>query len=155
MKTLKYWMGTGVLVTWALTGIAIGQSNVLNYFDRATASGDNALRLTGTWYVGATQVTATGAQLNWLTTAGAVTLDGGNPTSIDLSAVLGTIYGCSATIQGSTAPGSDPTAVSVVTDAVAGRLDIYAWKPTGAGDTALVASTNSARVVQYVCTGID
>lgn len=96
----------------------------------------------------------THAQLQEYKTAGVTILDGSNPTSVTMSP-LGTIHGCALTIHGTVAPGLDPTAVSAVVAAVAGRLDIYAWKPTGAGDTTLIASTNSTRYIDYVCAGVQ
>lgn len=82
---------------------------------------------------------------------GNVALDGSNPTSVTMTP-LATIDGCSVTMMGSTAPGADPSVYSVNVSATAGQLDIYAWKPTASGDTALVAST-STRQVSYSCVG--
>ena len=51
------------------------------------------------------------------------------------------------------APALDPGSFTIATAAVAGRLDVYAWKPTGAGDTTLIASTDADDTIDYVCIG--
>ena len=83
---------------------------------------------------------------------GTVTLDGGNPTPIALAAYLRSIENFQLTQQGTAAPGLDPTSI---TGAVSGTtLNVYAWKPTAAGDATLVASTNNAVLVQFWAVGI-
>ena len=59
---------------------------------------------------------------------GTVTLDGSNPTPVDLSNYLSAVHVGVATIEGTAATGADPnqvtTAVSTTT------LNVYAWKVT-------------------------
>ena len=82
---------------------------------------------------------------------GTVTLDGANPTPIDLSAVLKTIEWAQVTFETTAAPGLDP---ALVTHAISGQtVNVYAWKVTGAGDTTLVASTNNTDEVAWMAIG--
>lgn len=88
-----------------------------------------------------------GVRLVW----GQVTLDGGNPTPIDLAPYMSVCLGGAVSIQGSTAPGDDP---SLVTCAASGDdLNVYAWKNTGGTDPTLVASTDNARIVNFIAWG--
>lgn len=82
---------------------------------------------------------------------GTVTLDGSNPSSA--TSGLATIVACTVTNKRSTAPGLDPTEFTIATAAVAGRLDVYAWKPTASGDATLVASTDADDTIDWVCVG--
>lgn len=80
--------------------------------------------------------------------AGTVALDGSNPTSVATG--LSSISSVTLTIQGSAAPG---LSTSVLTYTVSGgTLNIYAWKPTGALDPTLIASTGT-ETVAYVVRG--
>ena len=82
---------------------------------------------------------------------GTVVLDGGNPTPIELAAYLKTILGAVVSIEGSGAPADDPNAVS---SAVTGTtLNVYAWKNTSGTDPTFVASTNNARLVNWLAWG--
>lgn len=82
---------------------------------------------------------------------GTVVLDGANPTPIDLSAYLSDIKAQVVSMEGSTTPGDDP---SYVTSAVSGTtINVYAWKNTGGTDPTLVASTDAARLVNFVAIG--
>ena len=82
---------------------------------------------------------------------GTVQLDGANPTPVALAAYLSAIEGFQLTREGTAAPGTDP---HQVTGAISGTtLNVYAWKPTGTADTALVASTNNAVVVHFIAWG--
>jgi len=83
------------------------------------------------------------------TVAGEVTLDGSNPTPVATG--LTTIDSAVVCLEGSTAPGADPTQVSCAISG--GTLNIYAWKPSAAGATDLIASTNSTRKVKYIAVG--
>lgn len=87
---------------------------------------------------------------------GTVTLDGGNPTPVQLSSYISAVQVGQATIQGSTATGADPNQVSAVANGTA--LDVYAWKVTtggAAGNPTEVASTDNARLVNWLVIGID
>ncbi len=86
---------------------------------------------------------------------GSVQLDGANPTAVDVAALSGEIrkvLGAVVAFEGSSAPGVDPETVSAVANG--GSLDVYAWKPTGAGDATLVASEDAARVVNFIGWGV-
>jgi hypothetical protein len=84
--------------------------------------------------------------------AGEVTLDGSNPTSVVTG--LSPVRSATVTLKSSATPGDDPVTFTVdyggaVPD---GQLDIYAWKHNGT-DPTLIASTNSAAVVNWVAYG--
>ena len=82
---------------------------------------------------------------------GTVTLDGGNPTPIDLSADLLNIDWAQVSFERTTAPGLDPT---LVTHAISGQtVNVYAWKPTASGDATLIASADSTEEVAFVAVG--
>jgi hypothetical protein len=82
---------------------------------------------------------------------GTVTLDGGNPTPIALSAYLSAVDAAVVSMEGAVAPGLDP---SLVTSAISTTtVNVYAWKVTGAGDTTLIASTDNARLVNFIAFG--
>jgi hypothetical protein len=85
---------------------------------------------------------------------GTVTLDGGNPTPIDLSAYLQLLYGAVVSIEGSAATGADPNQVS---SAISGAtVNVYAWKVTtggAAGNPTEIASTDNARLVNFIAFG--
>lgn len=87
-----------------------------------------------------------GARLNGATvydpgTCGRTTiaLDGSNPTSFAHN--LGTATGCNVTLVGSAAPGLGTSTLTYIVNGA--NIDVYAWKPTGAGDTTLIASTGT------------
>ena len=85
---------------------------------------------------------------------GTVTLDGGNPTPVALAGYLSAVSIGLATIQGSVATGADPNQVSAVANGT--TLDIYAWKVTtggAAGDPTEIASTDNARLVNWLAIG--
>ena len=81
-----------------------------------------------------------------------MTLDGSNPTSVvtGLTKVLGAV----ASLKSATAPGDDPSWLSVNYAGTDAQLDIYAWKNTGGTDPTLVASTNSSAVVTWTAWGV-
>lgn len=82
---------------------------------------------------------------------GTVTLDGSNPTPIDLSAYMAAVTWAQVSFEVSTAQALDPT---TVTHVLSGQtVNVYAWKVTGAGDTTLVASTNSDNEVSFIAFG--
>ena len=82
--------------------------------------------------------------------AGTTALDGSNPTSVTTG--LSVLAACNVHQDTSAAPALGPISFTVLRTAVAGRLDIYAWKATSASDPTLVASTSSD-TVDYVCFG--
>lgn len=85
---------------------------------------------------------------------GEATLDGSNPTSVTIVG-LGAIAAAHVSLKSASAPGDDPSWLSVDYGAAvpAGQLDIYAWKNTGGTDPTLVASTNASAVVSWIAIG--
>lgn len=66
-------------------------------------------------------------------------LDGSNPTA--WATGLTTVVAACVSLAGAVAPG---LGTSVLTYAISGAtVNVYAWKPTGAGDTTLIASTGT------------
>ena len=84
---------------------------------------------------------------------GTVVLDGGNPTDIDLSAYMSSLLAGVTSMSGSVAPGDDPSLITQQC-AAASVLNIYAWKNTTGTDPTLVASTDSARVIDWFAVGV-
>jgi hypothetical protein len=85
---------------------------------------------------------------------GTVTLDGGNPTPILLSGYLSGVDMAVVSMDGTAAPGADPTLITSVVSAQ--TVNVYAWKATtaGAGGNAdLIASSNNARLVSFMALG--
>lgn len=80
--------------------------------------------------------------------AGEVALDGSNPTPIVTP--FKTIYAVSVNLKGSAAPAL--TASTLTYDVSGGTVNVYAWKPTGAGDTTLVTATDTD-TISYVIVG--
>ena len=78
---------------------------------------------------------------------GTVTLDGSNPTGVDLSGYGRTVLMGIVSLEATSAPG-DATHV-VTCNPSASTLNIYAWMPTSGSDPTLVASTNT-EVVSYM-----
>lgn len=71
--------------------------------------------------------------------AAPVALDGTNPTSVAHG--LTTCLSATVTLVGSAAPALSTSTLTAVINGAA--IDVYAWKPTGAGDTTLIASTGT------------
>lgn len=71
--------------------------------------------------------------------AAGVALDGSNPTPVTTG--LSSIIASGVELEGASAPA---LSTSVLTHTRSGgTLSVYAWKPTGAGDTTLIASTGT------------
>ncbi len=83
--------------------------------------------------------------------AGTVTLDGGNPTPVDLSKFFKTaIVAAVASYSDSAAPADDH---SIVTCSISGTtINLYAWVHAAA-DPTLQASTSNSAVVNYIAVG--
>lgn len=79
---------------------------------------------------------------------GETALDGTNPTPV--TSGLTTIVSCSLTIKSTAAPGLSTSVVTYGTSS--GTLNMYGWKPTGTGDTTLIASTGTD-TIGWVCVG--
>lgn len=71
--------------------------------------------------------------------AAPVALDGGNPTSVAHG--LTTCVAAFVQLVGSAAPALSTSVLTAVINGA--NIDVYAWKPTGAGDTTLTASTGT------------
>ena len=82
---------------------------------------------------------------------GEVTLDGSNPTTVATG--LNTIVSATVSLKTTSAPGDDPSWVSVNYTGSDGNLDVYAWKNTGGTDPTLVASTSSTAVFTWIAVG--
>ena len=85
---------------------------------------------------------------------GTVTLDGANPTPVELSGYVSSVQIGVATLQGSVATGADPNQLTAVANGTA--LDIYAWKVTtggAAGNPTEIASADNARLVNWLAIG--
>ena len=77
---------------------------------------------------------------------GETALDGTNPTPVATG--LTTIVSCNLTVKIATAP-----AVTALTyDTSSGTLNMYAWEPTAADNTALTASSATS-TVGWICVG--
>ena len=89
--------------------------------------------------------------INKVMVTGTVTLDAENPTPIDLAAYVTSLDGAVVSLEGSTAPGADPTQIS---SAISGTIvNVYAWKITAADNGALIASTDNTRLVNFIAIG--
>jgi hypothetical protein len=84
---------------------------------------------------------------------GEVQLDGANPTPVVTG--LASIKSAVVTFKRANTPGLDPTALTVDFGGAVtpGVLNVYAWKPTGAADCTLIASTNATAVVCWEAVG--
>lgn len=88
---------------------------------------------------------------NLILICGTVTLDGANPTPVNLDGLCDSVLMATVSFERTTAPGADP--VLVTCSPSGATLNVYAWKATtaGAGGNAdLVASTNNAVEVAFV-----
>ncbi len=82
---------------------------------------------------------------------GNVTLDGGNPTPITLSAYFSVIDAAVVSMEGSGAPADDPV---LVTSAISTTtVNVYAWLHNGT-DPTLSASSDSSRIVNFIVFGV-
>ena len=124
-----FWDNTNKYCTKTSTGnqfIGIAMADV------ASGAGDTTGR------VFATPLTGSSLQIR----GGVVALDGSNPTSVAHG--LTTCVAAAAGLAASAAPGLSTSTVTALINGA--NLDIYAWKPTGAGDTTLIASTGTENV---------
>lgn len=82
---------------------------------------------------------------------GTVTLDGSNPTAVDLSGYMEAVLTGVATIEGAGALADDPNQVTTAVSLQV--LSIYAWKNTSGTDPTFVASANNSRLVNWMAIG--
>lgn len=80
-----------------------------------------------------------GAAAGYRVARGEAALDGSNPTSVAHG--LTTVVSVAIVLKGSAAPGVGTCLVTAVINGA--NIDFYAWKPTGAGDCTLIASTGT------------
>ena len=101
-----------------------------------------------------TAVDRTAAELNLLAQGVAagykvarveMALDGSNPSSWTHG--LATVIAAGCSLKGSAAPGVGTCLVTAVINGAA--IDFYAWKPTGAGDCTLIASTGTESIYAW------
>ena len=85
---------------------------------------------------------------------GTVTLDGANPTPVDLSAYMSSLLVGVTQMSGSVAPGDDPNLITQQV-AAASVLNVYAWKNTSGTDPTQIASTDNARLVDWFAIGLS
>lgn len=83
---------------------------------------------------------------------GTVTLDGSNPTPVALASYVRQLTGGVVQLEGSVALGDDPNAVTSAVSTT--TLNVYAWKNTSGTDPTQVASTDNARLVNWMAWGI-
>ena len=83
---------------------------------------------------------------------GNVTLDGANATPVALAAYMSSCTGGVVSIQGSATPGDDPSAVTCLASGT--TLNVYAWTNTSGTDPTLVASTDNARLIDFIAYGV-
>jgi hypothetical protein len=83
-----------------------------------------------------------GAAAGYKVARGETALDGSNPTTVatGLTSIVAAIVG----LKGSVAPGVGTSLVTYTTSGA--DLSLYGWKPTGAGDCTLIASTGTETV---------
>jgi hypothetical protein len=105
---------------------------------------------TGTAWVRHGTTGTQGVAAGYVVARGTITLDGSNPSSATTG--LAAIVACTVQNKRSTTPGDDPVAFTIATAAVAGRLDVYAWKTDGT-DPTLVASTDADDTIDWICVG--
>lgn len=72
---------------------------------------------------------------------GETALDGSNATPVATG--LATVIAFVAMLKGTAAPGLGTCCLTSNIAGAAGNVDVYAWKPTGAGDCTLIASTGT------------
>ncbi len=82
---------------------------------------------------------------------GTVTLDGANPTPIDLSAYMKAVTWAMVAWETDTAQAVDPT---TVTHTLSGQtVNVHAWKVTSNSNPTLIASTNNSNEVSFIAFG--
>ena len=80
-----------------------------------------------------------GIAAGYILARGVTTLDGGNPTPVITG--LTTVIAFTCALAGAVAPGLGTTTLTYAI--AAGTVNVYAWKPTGAGNPTLIASTGT------------
>lgn len=84
---------------------------------------------------------------NLILVFGSVTLDGANPTPINLDGYCDAVLVGGVSLQQTSAPGDDPSWLSC--NPSGATLNVYAWKNTGGTDPTLVASTNNTAEIAF------
>lgn len=94
-----------------------------------------------TWFGGVSATTVGGVAGGYKIARGSAVLDGSNPTPIATG--LATVISFVATQNRTTAPGLNTSLLTADIAGAAGNVNVYGWKPTGAGDATLIASTGT------------
>lgn len=106
------------------------------------------LKISGVDRTTALQTAPAGVAAGYKIARGTVALDGTNPTPVATG--LTSVVACTASISSTAAPG---LSTSTITVGISGTtLNLYGWKPTGAGDTTLIASTGTDSI-HWHCVG--
>lgn len=100
-----------------------------------------ALKIAGTDRAAALATAPAAVAAGYKVARGETALDGSNPTPVATG--LATVIAFTAILKGSVAPGLGTSVLTAVIAGAAGNVDVYAWKPTGAGDTTKIASTGT------------
>ena len=98
-----------------------------------------ALKIAGTDVTAALATTPAAVAAGYKVARGTAALDGSNPTLITTG--LTTVVAFTKGLVGSAAPGVGTSTLTHTTSG--GTVSVYAWKPTGAGDCTLIASTGT------------
>lgn len=99
----------------------------------------------GSLFIGSTDVTTplatapSAVAAGYKIARGETALDGSNPTPVVTG--LTTVTGFACSLSGSAAPGVGTCCLTYTISG--GTVSVYAWKPTGAGDCTLIASTGT------------
>lgn len=117
------------------------------------ADGQITVESGGVIMIGSEDITAAlatpvaGVAAGYKVARGATALDGSNPTPVISG--LATVVSVTGVIKTPTAPGVGTSIVTFdasTTGLAAGTFNMYAWKPTGTADAALIASTGTETV---------
>ena len=128
----------GDYLFWNATTSEVTNTNALGahrFIGRALESKD----LSGGTAAGDTLLMSLEQPRNLRVHGGTGTLDASNPTPVAHGMTV--CISLTATLKKTTAPG---VGTAVLTASISsGNVNVYAWKPTGAGDTTLIASTGT------------
>lgn len=118
--------------------------NLLRFFQGATAildvDGDNnCVDVAALKIAGVARTPVDGLADGYKLARGESALDGANPTPVATG--LTTVVAFVATLKGTAAPGLGTAHLTYGVSG--GTVNVYGWKPTGAGDCTLIASTGT------------
>lgn len=108
------------------------------YYNSGTTTSSTWTSLSGQSIAAAVAGVAAGYKV----ARGVTALDGSNPTPVTTG--LTTVVAATVSLEGTAAPGLGTCCLTIAsTNYATGALAVYAWKPTGAGDCTLIASTGT------------